>query len=404
MRLALVTLLLLSPTLSAFAQTFEQTTALRLHEAPMGARTAAMGGASEALTPDGTDLASNPSLIASLKKPVLSLSGAQTSYSVVRLSTDTNAYSFRHVGREARALSHVAAVIPLHGFVVGVYARQEPRMTDGIDGIPPTTMVDYQPQCPIEPCIYAYGIGATAFSRDDRRYGVTAAVERGRLSLGAGAELQDLDESYDIWRIALPGIGFMERVTRRTSARKVVPNAGVRFRVSPRVALAAAYNGAASRERADTGCIGDWTQSVCISPSVPLGATSMRGADAYRASVTVAPAQNLVVVAEGVRRNYGKVVADDPVFVSQYRDTTELRAGAEYRLHNTPVALRAGWWREPANIASFFYQPAKGALTHRTIGAGIDVGSSARVDVAYDDADDPSQSRAIVGVAFRTGH
>jgi hypothetical protein len=400
---ALVTLLLLLP-FSAFAQTFEQTTGQRLHEASMSARSTAMGGASDALTPDGTDLASNPALIASLRQNVVSLSGAQTSYGVLRFSTSPTTFYFDREGRSARTLAHVAAVIPLHAFVIGVYARQEPELRDVANGFPSAIQLDYTPQCIIEPCDYAYAVGATEFEQRDRRYGVTAAFERGPVAFGAGAELQDLSETYDVWRFALPGLGFMERLTHRTTAHKVVPNAGVRWRVTPRVALAAAYNGAAARERNDDVCLGDYTQSNCISTTARLGTTHVNGADAYRASLTVVPIAGLVLVGEGVRRNYAKL-GSDPIFGLRYHDVTEVHAGAEYKLRRTPIAIRAGWWREPAKTPVFGFPGSEsGTLDHRTVGAGIDVGSSARVDLAYDHADEPSQRRAVVGVAFRTGH
>lgn len=405
MRYALLTLLF---SLAASAQTFEEVTALRIHETPMGARSTAMGASTEALTPDGTDLSSNPALLASITAPVFSLSAAQDAYRVVRFSaTPTSYFVVDSQGRDARALTHVAAVIPMHGFVLGAYARQEPALRDFVAGFPVPVTMEYTPPCQ-EPCEYAYGVNPANFEHRDRRYGLSAAMERGAFSFGAGAEMQELDESYDVWRLALPqAVPFMERVTRNTHARKVVPNAGVRWRVSPRFALAAAYNGAPDQVRSEVACLGDWPQNACISNTVQLDGTRIvRGADAYRVSATFAPASNVVLVGEAVRRDYSSVPREGLAPLNNH-DVTEWHAGAEYRLRNTPVALRAGWWREPGKVPANnygFYGVDAETIEHRTIGAGIDIGRGARLDLAYDDADGPTPRRALVGVAFRTGH
>ena len=61
------------------------------------------------------------------------------------------------------------------------------------------------------------------------------------------------------------------------------------------------------------------------------------------------------------------------------------------------VALRAGWWRDPSR---FDFVPGFGTtVTHRTFGAGINVGR-ARLDLAYDHANLAAQRRAAVGLGF----
>ena len=415
MRNALATLLLVLAC-SAAAQTFEQSTSLRLSESPMSARAAAMGGAGDPLGVDAADFATNPALLASVKRPLLSLSGAQTSYDILRLDFDPGDGPFfepdvvldhTNIGQ---SFAHVAAAIPLRGFVLGVYARNEPGLRDGsLDYAEGTA--DYEPACqnPIGfDCQYALLLNVSAFERRERRYGVSAAFERGPFSFGAGAELQDVDERYEVVRGSVPlSFGF-ERIVRRTSGRKLVPNAGLRWRVTPRVAIAAAYNGAAEHERVDDLCAFQITSRNCTTRFVRLGESSVGGADAWRASLAVAPVSNLVITGEVVRRNYSKL-SDDPAYLvtafdpATYRDATELHAGAEYRLGRLPLSLRAGWWREPSKIDGADLLGIESEdVAHRTYGLGIDVGA-ARVDLAYDDADAPAMRRTLVGISYGFG-
>ncbi len=389
---------------TASAQTLEQITSIRFDDQPMSARTAAMGGASDALSSDASDLAANPALSASIQRPVFALSGVESTFDNVGFSFTGESVVLRHEPRSERAFAHFSAAIPWRGAVIGVYARNEPRIgnlffSEGEGS------ADYVPLCTGDDCEYSIVIGQTPWERQERRYGVTAAFERGPLSFGVGAELQELDETYQLMRArGLPLSSSFELVTRRTSGRKVVPNAGVRWRVGPRLALAAAYNGAASHEQAEDACrLSSIPFADCVSRVARIGTSTVRGADAYRASIAVAPIERLVVTAEVVRQKYGKLQRDYPYgFYGdvQYHDVTDVHAGAEYRLPRLPISLRAGWARQPGKFDGIsFYGPQEEAVERVTYGAGIDV-AGARIDVAYDDAKSPAFRRAIVGVTF----
>jgi len=188
--------------------------------------------------------------------------------------------------------------------------------------------------------------------------------------------------------------------------RAVVPNAGLRWRVTPRIALAAAYNGAGSFTRTTSVCNLKQQATlrddylICLSAVAPLASSTERLPDAWRAGASFAATERLRLVAEGVRRHYTKL-ADDPYTVlghagrAPYNDVTELHAGVEYRLRS--VALRAGWWRDPSR---FDIVPNYGqTVTHYTFGAGIGVGR-ARLDLAYDYASLAMQRRAVAGITF----
>lgn len=403
MHRAMATLFLIALIQSASAQSFEQTTSLRLYEPPMSARGAAMGGASDALSSDASDLATNPALVASLKKATVSFSGAQTLYGLPRFRADENSVTAFQEQRDARSLAHAALAVPFRGAVFGLYYRQEPRLHDG-QVAPGPGIEPYSTTCLGEgPCSYVVGIDPVGFNRREQRYGVTAAWERGSLSIGGGVELQKLDEAYDLGLIGFPGAINQGLLMRRVSGEAWVPNAGMRWRVSPRVAIAAAYNGGGSFDRADNQCRASQSNDACVSEYLPVFRATVQTPDAWRASVAMAPLERLILTAEAVRRNYERsdhkviLYGPDPGFFPS-RNATDLHAGAEYRLRGVPVSLRVGWWREEAKGASVVYD-AENSRDHRTIGAGIDVGT-ARIDVAYDDADAPSLRRAIVGVTW----
>jgi len=399
MRAAAVAVLFLLLTLSASAQSFEQTTYLRLHESSMSPRTTAMGGASDASSTDPTDVAANPALVASLKTTTFSLSAAQTRYGVPRFD------NFRgREGRDATSLSHASIAFPLRGAVLAVYYRDEPRLHDREVG-PQPGIDPYMPVCVYDPeqgpCRYIASADAVAFNRRDRRYGLAAAMERGALSFGVGLELQDFEQAHDLATFAIPLSIGMERLMRRTSGQDLVPNAGLRWRITPKVAVAAAYNGAGTFDRTDDLCVVDVRNGACTSAYQPVARITVKRPDQYRASVAVLPTSDLTLTAEAVRVNYTNLEDASEWFGywyydSRYQNATDLHAGAEYRLGN--LALRAGWWREEAKRAAD-YVVGDRTLQHITVGAGFNLGA-ARIDLAYDDVDAPSLRRATVGVAW----
>jgi hypothetical protein len=192
-----------------------------------------------------------------------------------------------------------------------------------------------------------------------------------------------------------------ELLMRRTSGQAYVPNAGVRWRVSPRVAIAAAYNGGGTFDRTEDHCVVELSNATCTSQHATTAGATVERPDAYRASIAIVPVERLTVTAQAVRNNYSKqlsVVQEYGPPLADYTsgDATDLHVGAEYRLRNLPVSLRAGWWRDDARRFDDAYA-LPNSVDHRTIGAGIEFGA-ARFDVSYDDA--PESRRAIAGVTW----
>ncbi len=183
-----------------------------------------------------------------------------------------------------------------------------------------------------------------------------------------------------------------------------MPNAGLRWRITPQLALTAAYNGAGSFTRTWRVCgTPGLTSPACNSSYAELEATTARMPDAYRAGISFAATERLHLVAESVRRKWSRLPDSGfSVFGERrdtwYEDTTELHAGAEYKLPATPVVLRAGWWRDPGHSNSWLDVIAQ-SVTHHTFGVGVNL-RSARLDFAYDRASLRMQRRAVVGLTF----
>lgn len=243
-----------------------------------------------------------------------------------------------------------------------------------------------------------------SFEREDKRYGASVAYERGAFAFGASAELQQLDEQVALLRTRFSvEPALMDRVVRRTSGSEIIPNIGVRWTASPKLTVAAAYNGAGTFKTTNDACYS--AGEACGSEFSRLGQSEMKMPDAIRASIAYKPLENVQLVAEAVRRNYSNLQTRDTSLVGDYPvglpydDIIELHAGAEYKISR--VALRAGWWRDPARVGADPYQDYYLGQDHEhvTFGAGIDLGGG-RLDVAFDDPDDDILRRASIGVTF----
>ena len=288
------TLLLLSSLLTGatWAQSFEVTSQLRLNDTtPRTTRAMALGSATDPL--GDADMAANPATLATIKRPMFFVQCARNSLAVVSDYSALRALYPQSV--EATSLSQIAAAAPFGPIVAGAYYASEPRIESPIDGAIAFGSTPYvAPPCTNDCAIYRFD--PIPYQRAEQRFGVAMAWERGALTFGAGAELQQVVERLEVPRIYFSppaGPSQFDRLFRRVDSRAVVPNAGVRWRVTPRIALAAAYNGAGSFTRTTSACnmaqpVSRDTSLTCTSAAVPLASSSERLADAWRAGAAFA--------------------------------------------------------------------------------------------------------------------
>jgi hypothetical protein len=115
--------------------------------------------------------------------------------------------------------------------------------------------------------------------------------------------------------------------------------------------------------------------------------------------VSIDPMPQLTLSADAVRVRYSAMMHDQRDIFPQgseigYPDVTELHAGAEYRAGG--IALRAGWWRDPAHALAmqngivppppFHYASLLENESENHVTAGIGVGTKTRFDASIDRA------------------
>lgn len=367
---------------AAHAQTFEQLSALRFDEPSSSVRSLAMGGATDSVAGDLDAVSANPAAVAELRRPSLSGAATNTSYATELIRGAGNVF-FDYRGRVgSTALSHVAVAIPLGGAVVSGYFVERPQLRSdeplvaGFSGNHP-----YSPAQCNGPCGYAFALNP-GYDIRDRRYGVAVAWRIDRFDIGIGGESRDLDARTATGRQAFLTVGdtdVSDRFFRRTSGRSVVPSAGITWHVVSRVTIGASYKGGGSFDRTTTACgTARFGNTECVTEIATLHRGDQKMPATLRAGVALRITRGLVVTAAAVHRDYTRLAQEPygilgiPV-VLPYRDVTERHAGAEYRFERLPVALRAGWWRDPSR----FRQPLYGAsdwarhVTHKTYGVGV---------------------------------
>jgi hypothetical protein len=395
MRFRLLLPFMLLVSLTVHAQSFEYLSSLRLTEDTMSIRGAAMGNVSI------DDPALDPTAFSKLERPLFSLGASRVEFNIFNGFIPPQT-------RDAVALSHALVAIPAGDFTVSAHYRAQPELRGDVE-VGPGGSAAFEPYpCTVDSCLLSMFTAQPIFERRERRYGASVAWERGPLAIGAGAEVHELHEESAFGRVAFVQVGTplppdprSDLVVRRTTGRDIVPSAAVRWTFSPRAAVAVAYNGAATFKRVDETCTLAYDPYPrCASEYARLGTSSRVMGDAFRVSATIVPIDDLTLVAEAVRRNYSNLAVDEIDAFTAYRDVTELHAGAEYRAGK--LALRGGWWRDPARWNTVFWNPSQGLgarQDHLTFGAGISAGA-ARIDVAVDDADLPSLRRASIGITF----
>jgi len=387
------------------AQTLEWSVNMRLDDnTPRTARSIALGSATDAL--DDVDMAANPATLMNVAKTMVLTQGAYNSASARRDVLRDNFPASEQIRVDASSLSYIAAAKPVGAAVIGVYYAAMPRQA-GPDPIVRTfeTAPYHREPCQY-PCVTFSPIRPEPFERVEHRYGVALAWKLGGFDVGAGAEMQRIAEHVEYVLVEISDITAStsavrpQRILLRAESREVVPNLGVRWRVTPRLAMAASYTGAGTLATTAGVCsTPDLDSPVCTSSLEDLGPGAEPMPDTLRAGVSFAATDRLRLVAESVRRGWTTQPMTDPATGQKaFADTIDVRAGAEYKLGS--IALRAGWWRDPGQLRQKVpYWTLAQVITHRTLGAGIDLGRT-RLDVAYDDANLPNYRRAAIGLTY----
>ena len=252
---------------------------------------------------------------------------------------------------------------------------------------------------------YAVFPFVSALKIQERTVGLAAATKFGRLSVGLTARMQHLSEEAFSVRFETAGggpqiVGISSVVAQATSdirsrndrakdRRDITFGGGAKLEISDRLSVGAAYKKGATYPTATFAAIGQTNFEL-----VKTADTTFHVPDVYGAGVSYRPIPVLTLNLDAVRVTYSNAVdrffsvnASVREIDRAYRasDVTEIHAGGEYFFSTkVPVAIRAGWWRDPAHsieyrgpltspdrFAAALLYPKGTARNHLSIGGGL---------------------------------
>ena len=379
-----------------------------------------MGGASEAVS-DAFSVATNPAALAHQKERVAAIEARQTTQQLDFLTGGTvGSFTSSSHDETSRGLSSAVLAVPGRSFNWALYFDEPLNVSWDTRSIAPMSNIAIgvglrgNELVPIETCFNPtgpsdcevmahYSAPVVQPMKADvrlRRYGAALARSWGRVALGGSAQYAQLDEDTT----AFGGIG------QHASGGQFTWNAGTQIDLTSALRFGASYRGGADfdaeRRELSPGGVISLDSNVAIPSSWAAG---------LAAEIT----PNLTIAVDAVRVNYSEIT--DANFLNRLDlpegalrfdmpDVTELRAGAEYRLQTrVPVALRAGWWREPAHrvqaregsmfpgVATVHNEILLHDQDENHVTAGIGIGGRVRFDAAFDRSE--NTRRASVGVA-----
>lgn len=384
-----------------------------------GARAAAMGGASEALT-DSFTAATNPASLARQRNRGLAVELRENRNSIDYLTGGTvGSFTIAAMESGSRGLRSAIVVVPAANASWAVYF-DEPLNTAldtttvaplpgfisvGLRGneVVPDTECQPGPNAPADCFLAFFNAPALHPMRSAvrlRRYGAAGAWSRGRVALGGGVQYTQLHQAVVLGDVHV----------QRTRDQRITWNAGTQVEMTPRLRAGASYR---------SGAAYDTERHVFPGNSGGRPAYTYRTPSSYAAGLAFDVTPRLTVAADAVRVRYSDMTRETaieyqtaPAGWTTYAmpDVTELRAGAEYRLATrVPVALRAGWWSDPAHRLRVTGRGVSFAALSNLllldadenhVTAGIGVGDRVRVDAAIDRSERTTRASVALATTF----
>lgn len=403
MRTILTTLALLLITSVVSAQEIESIAGVRLTFDRAGARSLAMGSTGIALK-DASLAATNPAAIA----------GSSRSFSI---ETRRRSMEGRYIGDTAlntigvdsstSGIRSATLTVPMSGLTWSLFYDQPldvhhstgaafaSRSQGGFficDGHPSTTpceqpelLMDFPATLPVDVRLRL------------QRYGAAAAWTSGPLAVGASVR-RDHFRQEDAF---IPQLAYVPAVGETVDDTKLTWSGGATWSFGSAAQIGATYSSG--------GAFAGQRILFNVSPR-PI---EFRTPPSMGAGISINPLPQLTLAADAMRVRYSVMMHDQrDLFLDRtqigYPDVTELHAGAEYRIGG--IALRAGWWRDPAhalaNQNAIFPPPPFDYLytildsTENHLTAGLGVGSKTRFDASIDHSPRSTQVAFGVGSSF----
>jgi long-subunit fatty acid transport protein len=421
-----------------------------------GARSLGMGGAFLGLADDASAAEANPAGLTILRKPEVSLElrnfVEQQSFTTSGTFPEINRTAFNHHSNAA-VVSFASFVYPIKNFTVGAYYH-EPLNNEGGGVVAPqeddftgqvTPLPDfYMPTERIAGTNDVRYIGGpitrqeclqrrqqlndpfacvqnfvdpfiSALSVRMRTYGITGAWQvHPKFSIGVTARHQRFQEQAATFRYSqrfqLKQVIIQATANEKDGDVDLIEQTDTTFSVgfkwSPKdwLSVGGVYK---QGPNFDTPIF--YADANTNNEFITAANTNFHIPDIAGLGVSVRPIPALTVNADAVRVSYSNLVdnfvaatadvggLDDPFTAD---DVLELRVGAEYLFPTKiPVALRAGYWRDPAHsvtwngpldnpnyVAEALLFPEGQDQEHYTIGAGL-AWPRFQIDLAYDTSD-----------------
>jgi hypothetical protein len=231
-----------------------------------------------------------------------------------------------------------------------------------------------------------------------KRYGATAAWKSGPVAIGASLRREHLQQDSSFSTAVLNQYsGTAETIDDSA----LTWSAGATWDVTPLARIGAAYSSGGAFAGARTFV------------DNPSRAVEFHTPSTIAVGISVDPIPQVTLAADAVRVNYSEMMHGKRALFPQgselgYADVTEFHAGAEYRVGT--VALRAGWWRDPAHALAirngvvppipFDYVAAIVDSDEDHVTAGVGFGDKTKLNAAIDRGSHSTQLSLGVSTTF----
>ncbi|PYQ30569.1 MAG: hypothetical protein DMF56_07095 [Acidobacteria bacterium] len=442
--------LLLLIAIPAFAQNvdIEALSGLQFNFGNPGARSLGMGGAFLGLADDASAAEANPAGLTILRKPEFSVElrnyQEQQLFSTSGTFPDVVRTPFTHYSNRVN-VSFASAVFPVKKFTFGVYYH-EPLNNQGGGIVAPTFNQTTGRQETKTPNFFLPAGGGnpiteaacdalrnsthnpsacfefridpfiSALDVRQRTFGIAGAWQiHPKFSIGATARYQRFREAAFTFRFTQD----FDPSTVSVQATAKTNNGEVEIEEVSDVTFAVGFKYAPSDKLSFGGVYKQgpkfktplfFSGAVTNFDFLQVAETTFHIPDIMGVGVSFRPIPVLTINADAVHVKYSNLTDDFVASVADVRslqgdpfqadDVTELRLGAEYFFATKiPVAIRAGFWRDPAHsvtwkgpvnradfIAEALLFPKGEAQNHVSVGAGL-AWPRFQIDAAYDSSD-----------------
>lgn len=420
----LICLALVSP-LCAQNTDIEALSGLQFNFGNPGARSLGMGGAFIGLADDASAAEANPAGLTILRKSEISIEARRTTTAQTFVTGGTYPYvNTSDFAAARKSVAFASAVVPARHWVLAVYYHRPLAFRNRVDVTQRYSMPVYfvgpsgpvtREDCPsIAGCqqrqIYPF---ATSADVQMETYGIAAAREWGNFSVGAGVRYHRFEEVAETIRRDVDAPGQPVFVVSQTNSGKFYGDAansdvtfvaGVKWAPSPRFSIGGVY-------KQDATFAAPVTAGQAGVAQTAIGMTRFHVPASRGVGVAFRPIPALTLSADAIHVSYAHLT-DNFVSVIEYgtgsggleqvagykaRNVIERHLGVEYFiLGHTPVAIRGGWWRDPAHaiayrgplttaeeVAARILFPGARDENHYSAGMGI-AWQRFQIDAAYD--------------------